>query len=282
MRYEFWDSSALEGTLKLQETKLGLDHPNTLMTRNNLAQNYRAVGRISEAFALYETTLRAREAKLGPDHPDTLRSRNNLAAAYFVAGRVDQAVPILEATYRKMEMILGLDHSDTSECRGNLAVVYQSLGRLADAEHLWRKNLASRRKVEKHSSPMLAGDLSGIGSSLLKQAKWLEAESLLRESLAIREKVVPDDWSRFNTMSQIGGALLGQGRYAEAEPLVIGGYEGMKARATKIPPTGKPRLPEAAERVIQLYEDWGKPEKLIAWKVKFGLAELPVSVFACP
>ncbi len=37
-------------------------------------------------------------------------------------------------------------------------------------------------------------------------------------------------------MSLLGGALLGQGRYAEAEPLVIGGYEGMKAREAKIPP----------------------------------------------
>src|SRR5436309_836134 len=34
--------------------------------------------------------------------------------------------------------------------------------------------------------------------------------------------------ARFNMMSPLGGALLGQGRYAEAEPLVVPGYEGMK------------------------------------------------------
>ena len=35
-------------------------------------------------------------------------------------------------------------------------------------------------------------------------------------------------------MSLLGGALLGQGRYAEAEPLVVAGYEGMKAREARI------------------------------------------------
>ena len=93
---------------------------------------------------------------------------------------------------------------------------------------------------------------------------------------------VPDDWSRFNTMSQLGGSLLGQGRYAEAEPLVVPGYEGMKAREAKIPAPGKPRLAEAAVRVVRLYEAWGKPEQAAAWKAKLGLTDLPADVFARP
>jgi hypothetical protein len=46
-----------------------------------------------------------------------------------------------------------------------------------------------------------------------------------------------------------------------------------------IPPQGKPRLPEAAERVIRLYEAWGKPEQAAAWKARLGLADLPADVF---
>jgi hypothetical protein len=91
---------------------------------------------------------------------------------------------------------------------------------------------------------------------------------------------MPDEWPRFNTMSQLGGALLGQGKYAEAEPLVVPGYEEMKARETKIPAQGKPRLLEAAERVIRLYEAWGKSETATEWKATLGLADLPTDVFA--
>jgi hypothetical protein len=105
---------------------------------------------------------------------------------------------------------------------------------------------------------------------------------VLRECLAIRAKAIPDDWSRFNTMSLLGGALLGQERYAEAEPLIVPGYEGLKAHEAKIPPPGKVRLPEAAERVVRLYEAWGKPEQATAWKAKLGLADLPDDVFARP
>jgi hypothetical protein len=77
---------------------------------------------------------------------------------------------------------------------------------------------------------------------------------LLRESLAIREKAQPDQWSTFSARSQLGGCLLGQKKLAEAEPLVVSGYEGMKAREAKIPAPSKYRLTEAAKRVVQLYE----------------------------
>jgi len=37
----------------------------------------------------------------------------------------------------------------------------------------------------------------------------------------------------------LGGSLLGQKKYAEAEPLLLSGYEGMKQREVKIPPEVK-------------------------------------------
>src|SRR5205823_5524564 len=121
----------------------------------------------------------------------------------------------------------------------NLAIASESLGRWAEAEPLWRDNLARSRKTVPPESSLLADDLIGLGRNLLNQAKWSKAEPVLRECLAIREKATPDDWSRFSTMSQLGGTLVDQGRYAEAEPLVVPGYEGMKAREAKIPTRSK-------------------------------------------
>jgi len=111
--------------------------------------------------------------------------------------------------------------------------------------------------------------LSG-GLSLIRQGKWSEAEAILRECLAIREKVQPDDWNTFNARSRLGGSLLGQKKYAEAEPLIVAGYEGMKAREAKIPPPGKPRFTEAAERVVRLYEEWGKKDKAAEWRTRLA------------
>jgi tetratricopeptide (TPR) repeat protein len=266
----------------VRESALGPDHPDTLNSRNNLAVAYYAAGRTAEAIALHEATLKLYEAKLGPDHPDTLTGRNNLAAAYRAAGRTAEAIRLHEATLKLYETKLGPDHPTTLTGRNNLALAYESLGRWADAESLRSEVLALRRKTTLPDSPLLAGDLAGLGLNLLKQAKWSEAETLLREGLTIYAKARPDDWLRFNTMSLLGGALLGQGRYAEAEPLIVPGYEGLKARAAKIPAPDKPRLSEVAERVVRLYEAWGQPEQAKAWKAKLGLADLPADVFARP
>ncbi len=273
------DAIALHAsTLKLYESKLGPDHPNTLASRNNLANAYLGAGRNVDAVALHASTLKLYESKLGPDHPSTLASRNNLAKAYLGAGRTADAVALLESTLKLFESKLGPDHPNTNFIRNNLATGHERLGRWAVAEALYRDNLAHRRKTEKPTSPLLAGDLANLGRSLLKQSKWSEAEPLLRECLAMRIKAIPDDWRRSDTESLLGGVLLGQGRHAEAEPLVIGGYEGMKAREAKIVANLRLLVTEAGERVVRLYEAWQKPEQAAAWATKLGLAELPKDV----
>jgi len=112
--------------------------------------------------------------------------------------------------------------------------------------------------------------MSGLGMCLIQQGKLLAGEPILHECLALREKIQPDEWSTFNTRSQLGGSLLGQNNYAEAEPLILAGYEGLKAREAKIPALSKTYLQKAAERVVKLYEDWGKKERAGEWRRKIG------------
>ena len=76
----------------------------------------------------------------------------------------------------------------------------------------------------------------------------------------------------FNTESLLGGSLLGQKKYAEAEPLLLSGYAGLKEREKTIPPPGKVRLPEAAERLAQLYEATGKKDEAAKWRKELEAA----------
>jgi tetratricopeptide (TPR) repeat protein/tRNA A-37 threonylcarbamoyl transferase component Bud32 len=271
-----------EGTLAIREAKFGPDHPDTLRSRNNLATAYRAAGQTPDAIRMHEGTLKLSTAKLGADHPETLRIRNNLAVAYQAAGRNAEAIRLFEGTLRLQESKPGPDHRDTLLTRSNLAAAYETAGRWADAESLRRDVLTRRRKSEKPDSPLLAGDLEGFARNLLRQERWSEAEPPAGECLAIRAKAAPKDWQRFYAMSLFGGALLGQGRFAEAEPLVVQGYEGMRAREAATPATGKRWLREAADRLVRLYEAWDKQEQAAAWKEKLGLADLPADVFARP
>ena len=70
----------------------------------------------------------------------------------------------------------------------------------------------------------------------------------------------------------LGGALLGQKKLAEAEPLLLDGYAGMKQREGTIPPQAGARIPEAIKRLVQLYEAKGNEPEAAAWRAKLEAA----------
>ena len=109
--------------------ELGPDHPDTLMSMNNLAVSYVDAGQNDRALKLHEETLALRKAKLGPDHPDTLSSMNNLADSYAAAGQNDRALKLREETLALRKAKLGPDHPDTLASMNNLADSYYTPAR---------------------------------------------------------------------------------------------------------------------------------------------------------
>jgi tetratricopeptide (TPR) repeat protein len=206
-------------------------------THRRLAMVLDARGQRDAALAAYRDAIRLHEERL-VRVPDPTYGAGERAAVYFPyaqllsqVGRVEEA----RAYYDK-------------------------------AEPWQRKSLAAVKAASGPDSLRYAGELATLGRSLLELRKWTDAESVVRECLAIREKQEPDAWTTFNATSMLGGALNGQKKRAEAEPLLVQGYEGMKQRAAKIPIAGKPRLAEALERLVQLYDAWGKPDQATRWR----------------
>jgi hypothetical protein len=50
---------------------LGIDHPNTLLSVNNLSFVFGCQGKYEEAEVMHRRALAGRETVLGVDHPDT-------------------------------------------------------------------------------------------------------------------------------------------------------------------------------------------------------------------
>ncbi|MGW1018422.1 tetratricopeptide repeat protein, partial [Streptomyces niveus] len=114
------------------------DHPNILVSRNDLAGAYVLAGDLERAIPLYEQTLTDSVRLVGEDHPDTLTSRNNLASAHQLAGDLERAIPLHEQTLTNRQRVLGKDHPNTLTSRNNLAGAYESAGRLAQAIPLYQ------------------------------------------------------------------------------------------------------------------------------------------------
>jgi len=147
-----------------------------------------------------------------------------------------------------------------------VAISYTDAGKLDLAEAMIRDALRLARKALPAESSLLGAILAQAGWVRLLAGASAEAEPLLREALAIRQKLQPGVWSTFATQSQLGGALLGQKKYAEAEPLLRAGYAGLKEREQAIPVPRRVRLTEAADRLIALYTATEKPEELKEWQ----------------
>jgi hypothetical protein len=65
----------------------------------------------------------------------------------------------------------------------------------------------------------------------------------------------------------LGEALLGQKKYADAEPLLKEGYAGLKQRQDKIPEEfRKVRLTDALQRLVQLYEATDNKDDAAKWR----------------
>jgi hypothetical protein len=60
------------------------------------------------------------------------------------------------------------------------------------------------------------------------------------------------------------------------------GYQGLKERQERIPYVYRKKRPaEAAGRLVQLYETWGKPAQANEWRKRVELeAEVPADPFA--
>jgi hypothetical protein len=257
-----------EETLEKSKATLGPDHPQTLASMNNLAVAYQASGKLAKAVPLLVEALEKRKATLGPDHPDTLTTMNNLAAAYRVNGQLARAMPLFEETLEKRKVTLGPDHPDTLGSMGNLGKAYADAKQGAKAATTLVAFVDGSRKRAPKDNPRFAGLLAQVSLDLIRCGQHVAAEPLLRECLAIREKTQPDQWTTFQAMSLLGGALLGQKKYADAEPLLLKGYQGMKKGEKSIPPQGKIRLPEALNRLIELYTATNKPDEVKKWQAE--------------
>jgi tetratricopeptide (TPR) repeat protein len=256
---------------KVVETRirdLGTEHPSTLNSMRNLAAVYYYEGRYQEAYKLLTTILVTQRRVRGEQHPETLSTLNSLARTVDAQGDPIQAESLYRQALGSAPGILGDERPERLSAVSNLANLYRKQRRDSEAEDLYRKVLESRRRVLGPTHPDTLITALGLAGLWLDQRKNTQAEPLLRETLSHFEKARPDAWGRFHSQSLLGASLAGQAKYSDAEPLLLSGYQGLMARQTSMPAIDRNSVGDAADRIVALYEDWGKPDKAGEWRRK--------------
>jgi len=110
---------------------------------------------------------------------------------------------------------------------------------------------------------MDAGSMQILGVSLVDLGRPGEAEPFLRESLELRRRSLPGGhWLIASAESSLGSCLTAERRFREAEPLLLHGFEGLKAARGE----GHELTVDARRRLVALYEVWGRPDRAAAWR----------------
>ena len=104
-----------------------------------------------------------------------------------------------------------------------------------------------------------------LGSIRLAVQPNDEVEELLRQGLAILTQALPaGHWRIAEAESRLGAGLAARDKAAEAEPLLVSGYEGLlRGRGAR---SGK--TVAALERLIAFYEGQGNATAVVAYRAK--------------
>ena len=249
--------------LAVQRRREGDRGPGVATTLNNLGVLLGQQGDWAAAEPLHREALDIIRSVRGPEHPDVAAGMNTLGGALEAKGDLAGAERLYRESLDMRRRLLGPEHPDTTRSMYALAYLLRAKGDHEGAARLGREILALRGRVLPDAHPMVAGAMQVLGMSLADLGRAGEAERVLRESLELRRQTLPPGhWLVASAESSLGSCLTAERRFREAEPLLLHGFEGLRATRGE----GHALTVEARQRLVALYEVWGRPDRAAAWR----------------
>ena len=200
----------------------GLEHPDTLICRGNLASTFQHQGRWKEAEELDLQVMETRKRVLGLQHQATLTSMTSLASTFRYQGRWKEAEELELQVMGTSKRVLGLEHQDTLTSMANLASISRDQGRWKEAEELLVQvmEMSSRVLGLEHLDTLT--NMANLASTYHNQGRWKESEELEVQVIETKKRVLGLEHP--HTLTSRGNLALtyrDQGRWKEAEELFV-------------------------------------------------------------
>ncbi|HEY0686059.1 MAG TPA: serine/threonine-protein kinase [Steroidobacter sp.] len=152
-------------------------------------------------------------------HPDRIKADYHLAEILLYQGRIAEAAPIFERTLTA-QRLLYKSNSKVADTLASLAQVRSAQGDPNAAEGFVREALAAHRDSGSTAYGKIGYLQTMLGTVLLKQSKFGEAEEILRSTLDLFAKSLPPDHEYVASAEHyLGEALAGMGKLGDAEAL---------------------------------------------------------------
>jgi tetratricopeptide (TPR) repeat protein len=176
-----------EHLLPIAAARLGAEHPDTLIVRNNLLWAYGRAGDPAKALAGFRDLLEVRRRVLGDDDPNTLATRHAIATWQDASGDQEGAAEGLRSLIADYEHALGADHRDTLNTRVALVEIVGPADPAAAVAEL-RALIDDFRRV-------LGPDSTEVFEVEVELTAWLGETGAYEEALSRMDRLV-DDYRR--------------------------------------------------------------------------------------
>jgi eukaryotic-like serine/threonine-protein kinase len=222
----------LREALEIRRKVLGEGHRETAVSLNAVASVLRLKGDLAGAESMLRQGLELNRRERGEYHANTGTSLNDLGLIAVSRGDYAGAEAIFRQSLDTLRRALGDTHATVAFALNGLARSLSEQKRYDEAAVALQSALDIARPALGADHQLVAIYAINLGSVQLARRQFAAAEALIREGLEIRSHapgLVPsrrrtfleDDWSIGATKSLLGAALIGLGRYPEAESMLL-------------------------------------------------------------
>ncbi len=243
---------------------LGPDNDHAGMLLESLAGIRYQLGRLEAAERDQREVIATWRRRFGAENRRTLASIDQLGLYVREQGRFHEAEALIRKALAGRRKLLGESHPAVAGSLRSLGILKHRAGEPGEAERLLREALAIDRASGPEGLAETARVLGELGAVLNERGKPSEAEPLLREALAINIRPRrpghaerSDPRAEASTIRRnLGHSLVLQGRYPEAEQLLLEAYRDQGERSGYW--SGKEKR-ETLRRLVELYRKQGRP-----------------------
>jgi serine/threonine protein kinase len=242
--------------LAIRRKIFGEEHRETATSKNELALLLWDRGDLAGAEPLFRENVATSERLLGPDHPNVAAARAGLAQVLLAKGDAAGAETLLRQSMEVRRRVFGAAHFEYAIALNNLGHAVEVQGRLEEAESLFGEAVRITSPQLGDDHPRTATMMLNLARVQIARGRAAATEPVLRRVIALRERTIEaGDWRIAQARSLLGASLATQGKYDEAEPLMVAAASVLK------PMPGLQGRERAANRtrLAALYERLGRP-----------------------
>ena len=244
-------------TLRMKIQLYGQEGAEIVDTLNNLGTLAKERGAYEEAEVHFRKGLAIRQ-KLEPPAPEEVASSFfHLGTLFLEKGDYEGAERMLEPALDMQIDQRGFKHTRVAVVLNNLGIALQALGRGAESEERYRDALEIRRALLGEQHQLVAATETQLASLLITLKRFEDAEELARKALETLRTKTPGHWRIAYAQSILGSCLAGQGRFEDAEPLLLASYRDL----LKVKRECTPYTLDALRRMINFYDLWRQPTR---------------------